>query len=209
MKLIGLTGGVACGKTTVSSQFEALGVPVIDADLLAREVVEPGERGHRQVVEHFGKSILDESGAIDRRQLRQIVFSDQTERKWLESVVHPLVKERIQKRLAGIDAEYAVIVVPLLVESDMLDWFDRILVIDTEPQTQLNRLTARDAIDSALAERMMAAQTDRQKRLSCGDDILYNNSDLNHVALEVSRLHRRYSGCAVDDQKQGKVNDNL
>lgn len=192
MKWIGLTGGIACGKSVISREFERLGVPVIDTDILAREVVEPGEDGYKAVVSHFGTAILDANGAIDRSALRKIVFANAEERVWLESLLHPLVKSRVRQLAAQLDAPYLVVVVPLLVESAMVDWFDRIVVVDTEPEAQLKRIIERDNIERKLAEKMVAAQIDRQKRLSYADDILYNNAGIEQLVQEVERLHSQY-----------------
>src|SRR5690606_20981910 len=167
MLTIGLTGGIASGKSTVAELFAALGVPVIDTDVIAREVVEPGEPGLAAIRDAFGAEVLTPDGRLDRRRLREIVFADAAKRRRLESILHPLIRERTLARLAAVrNAPYAIVVVPLLVETDFGKLVDRVLVVDVPVDAQLERLASRDGIDRAAAEAMVAAQASRETRLA-------------------------------------------
>lgn len=208
MLTIGLTGGIASGKSTVAKLFEALGVPVIDTDAIAREVVEPGEPGLDAVRDAFGAEILTPDGRLDRRKLREIVFADEAKRRRLESILHPLIRQRTLARLAALrDVPYAIVVVPLLVETNFGALVDRVLVVDVPVEAQLERLTARDGIDRAAAEAMIAAQASREARLARADDVIDNSGDLAATREEVERLHRRYVEIATvcrDDSRRAE-----
>lgn len=193
MLTIGLTGGIASGKSTVAELFAALGVPVIDTDVIAREVVEPGEPGLDAVRAAFGPKVLTSEGRLDRRRLREIVFADAAKRRRLESILHPLIRQRTLARLEAVrDAPYAIVVVPLLVETNFGELVDRVLVVDVPVDTQLERLVARDGIDRSAAEAMVAAQTSRETRLAHADDVIDNAGDLAAARAQVERLHARY-----------------
>lgn len=193
MLTIGLTGGIASGKSTVAELFAALGVPVIDTDVIAREVVEPGEPGLAAIRDAFGAEVLTPDGRLDRRRLREIVFADAAKRRRLESILHPLIRERTLARLAAVrNAPYAIVVVPLLVETDFGKLVDRVLVVDVPVDAQLERLASRDGIDRAAAEAMVAAQASRETRLAHADDVIDNAGDLAATRAQVERLHARY-----------------
>jgi dephospho-CoA kinase len=189
---IGLTGGIACGKTTVANQFAALGVPVVDTDLLAREVVAPGSPLLAQVAAHFGAAVLSPDGSLDRRELRTRVFAQPAERLWLEQLTHPAIRALTDERSAAAGGPYVIVAIPLLVETGAASRFDRVLVVDCEPEVQLARLTARDGStrDEALA--MLAAQAPRAARLAIANDIIQNNGDIAHLRDQVEKLHRQY-----------------
>ena len=192
MLKIGLTGGVASGKSTVAGLFEALGAPLIDTDVLAREVVEPGEPGLAAVRDEFGPAVLTERGELDRRKLRSIVFADDGKRRRLESILHPLIRERLLAKLERLDAPYVIIAVPLLIETDFAKLVDRILVVDAPVEVQLARLMARDGSTRAEAQAIIDAQVDRETRLARADDIIDNSGDLASTRAQVEALHRRY-----------------
>jgi len=192
MLKIGLTGGVASGKSTVAELFEALGAPLIDTDVLAREVVEPGEPGLAAVRDEFGPAVLTERGELDRRKLRSIVFADDEKRRRLESILHPLIRERLLAKLERLDAPYVIIAVPLLIETDFAKLVDRILVVDAPVEVQLARLMARDGSTRAEAQAIIDAQVDRETRLARADDIIDNSGDLASTRAQVEALHRRY-----------------
>ena len=191
---VALSGGIASGKTLVSDTFASLGVPVIDTDLLAREVVETGTDGLHQVVRRFGDSVLDENGALDRRQLRQIIFSDDTARKDLEAIIHPLIREQCeikmnQHKTAGVS--YCVVVIPLLVETGQHENYDHSIIVDVLPEVQLERLMKRDNSSLEQAKKIIASQASREQRLAVADDLILNCSTKEAVEQQVNKLHER------------------
>lgn len=194
---VGLTGGIASGKTTVSDIFSLLGVPVIDTDIIAREVVAPGTPGLEQVVAAFGTQVIDSHGQLDRRVLRDIVFADPERRVALERILHPLIRSRTARLLATLDADYVILVVPLLIEAGMREWVDRVLVVDVGRETQIQRLCLRDGIAPEQAEAIMRCQLAREHRLSHADDIIANDSDklepLRRAVLELDQHYRTLS----------------
>lgn len=191
-RVVGLTGGIASGKSAVSALFAGLGVPVIDTDLLAREVVAPGQPALAELVAHFGPEILDASGALDRRQLRERVFAEPQQRKALEAVLHPRIRALAQTRLAALTDPYGLLVVPLLVEAGVYPFIERVLVVDVAPEVQLARLCARDGVDRKLAQAMLDAQASRAQRLARADDVIHNDAGLDALPEQVARLHQRY-----------------
>lgn len=190
--VIGITGGIGSGKTTVADLFAALGVPVIDADELARQVVMPGQAAYEAIVEQFGNAILMESGELDRRRLREHAFSDPTVRIRLEEIVHPRVYDEVEKQLEKLETPYAIVVVPLLIESGGQQLVDRVLVVDTSQETQIERTTRRDGTTRETIKKMMAAQLERGARLSKADDVIENDSTVQALEDTVAKLHRRY-----------------
>ena len=205
MLVIGLTGGIASGKTTVSDRFAALGVPVIDTDRIAREVVAPGTDGLHRLVQAFGSGVLLADGQLDRGALRQRVFSDPAERSRLEGILHPLIRETALARLAALDAPYAIVVVPLLLETDFHTLVQRILVVDAEEHLQSRRLQERDGCSAEEAGRILAAQASRRRRRQAANDILCNNDDLDALDRQIRELHRRYLTLAA--AADGSVDD--
>lgn len=189
---IGLTGGIASGKSTVADLFAAKGVPVIDTDVIAREVVEPGRPALAEIAREFGPDILDEEGRLNRRRLRDVVFRDDKRRETLEAILHPRIREETEAQAAAAGGAYQLIVVPLLVESPMQATMDRILVVDVSEDTQLERLLQRDAESEVQARRMIAAQASREDRLRIADDVLDNDGTVDATADQVDRLHRKY-----------------
>ncbi|MEL0082818.1 MAG: dephospho-CoA kinase [Gammaproteobacteria bacterium] len=190
--IIGLTGGIACGKTTASDFFADKGVEIVDADLVAREVVEPGQPGLTQVVDAFGESILQDDGALDRQKMRDIVFADEHKRKLLESILHPLIRQRLKQQLAQAQGAYVIFSVPLLVESGMNQLADRVLVIDVSDEAQLLRLIERDGASRQQAEAIIAAQISRDLRNDAADDIIDNSGSLEHFLKQLESCHQRY-----------------
>lgn len=189
---IGLTGGIASGKSLVAARFAALGVPVIDADRVARELVEPNQPAYRAILDEFGASVLAPNRSLDRRHLRSLVFSDPDRRRRLEAILHPLVYRRMESRAREVLAPYLVLVVPLLVETGYSGFCDRTLVVDAPPELQLRRLLQRDAIDEAQARAMIAAQADRETRRVAADDLIDNSGDIDHLLAQTDRFHRIY-----------------
>jgi dephospho-CoA kinase len=197
--VVGLTGGIASGKSEVARRFQALGVEVIDADLAARDVVSVGSEGLAEVVAAFGPGVLDAAGALDRAAMRRRAFDDPGVRTRLEAIVHPRVRALLEAGCASVTGDYVIAAIPLLAEGggrEHYPWLDRILVIDVAPGIQLTRLLQRDGIDAALAQRMVAAQASRERRLAIADDVIVNNGSLEALATHVEALDRRYRALA-------------
>ncbi len=188
---LGLTGGIACGKSTVANLFAALGVSIVDTDLLAREVVAPGSPLLGEIAEHFGP-VLQKDGSLDRAALRERVFENPAERQWLEQLTHPAIRTLTDARCEAATGPYVMVAIPLLVETRGADRFDRVLVVDCEPELQLARLQARDGMTREQAQRMLAAQVTREQRLAVADDVILNNGDIANLRDQVEKLHRQY-----------------
>lgn len=193
---VGLTGGIASGKTTVANLFAALGVPIIDTDVLAREVLAPGGSLLTEVIAHFGPSIVSADGKLDRRALRARVFSDPAERRWLEERTHPAIRALTDARCDSAAGPYSMVAIPLLVETGGAARFDRVLVVDVDPAIQLARLQARDGVTSRQATDALASQVSRAARLAVADDVIHNDSDVSALRDQVEKLHRRYVDAA-------------
>jgi len=192
--LVALTGGVASGKTSVSDRLAEKGVPVIDTDLIARQVVEPGSQGLTEIVDTFGPGVLDEAGALDRRALRERVFTCPAQREKLEAILHPLIAREADRRIARhTEADYVILVVPLLIESGLFQDADRIVVVDVPESVQIQRLLDRDGVDRNQAEAMLAAQAKRSERLAVADDVIDNSGSFNALIQATDELHKRLS----------------
>ncbi len=189
---IGLTGGIASGKSTVARRFTELGIPVIDADESSRVVVAPGQPGLERVVQRFGSGVLSAEGELDRRALRNLIFTDPDKRRDLEAILHPLIRADMERRAAEAVGPYLVMAIPLLVESAARDRVDRILVVDADEAAQLERLTARDSVSLDQARAILAAQASRENRLKAADDVLVNSGTVAQLREAVDRLHQRY-----------------
>ena len=196
--IVGLTGGVASGKSEVTRRFQALGVAVVDADLAAREVVEPGQPALARIAERFGAGMLLADGRLDRRQLRERVFADAQARRDLEAITHPAIRARVKAQAQAAPGPYAVVAVPLLAEAGRAayPWMARVLVVDAPESLQHDRLMRRDGVDEALAARMIAAQASRTVRLAIADDVILNDGDPAHLDTAVAALHARYLAAA-------------
>jgi len=193
---IGLTGGIASGKSTVASLFAALGVPIIDTDLLSREVVAPGSALLRQITDHFSMQVQSSDGTLNRQELRKRIFEDPEQRKWLEALLHPAIRELTDARSEAATGPYVIVAIPLLVETDGAARFDRVLVVDCDPDLQLARLMARDGARREDAVRMLAAQAPRAARLAVADDVIHNDGDLASLRDQVAKLHAEYVAAA-------------
>ncbi|MBY6208278.1 MULTISPECIES: dephospho-CoA kinase [Halomonas] len=197
--IIGLTGGIASGKSTVARLFGELGVRWVDADDIAREVVAPGEPALKAIVDRYGDTILNREGRLDRSALRDIVFANEKERRWLEATTHPRIRERLTTRLALLqqqDSPYVLLVSPLLFESGQADMVQRKLVVDVAEDVQMERAMARDKIDADQAKAILGSQMPREKRLSLADDVLVNEGDLSALVDAVKALDGRYRAMA-------------
>jgi dephospho-CoA kinase len=189
---VGLTGGIASGKSAVASEFARLGVPIIDSDELAREVVQPGQPALRAIVERFGEQALDAHGQLDRARMRTRIFANPAEKQTLEAILHPAIRAAQQAHSAKAVGPYQIHVIPLLVETGGKKYYDRVLVVDCAAETQLARLLSRDGISRQLAEQMLAAQATRAQRLNEADDVLDNNDLIENLPEKVAILHHRY-----------------
>lgn len=196
--IIGLTGGVASGKSEVERRFATLGIGVADADIASRQALAAGSEGLAEVIAAFGGDVLDDDGQLDRPAMRRRIFSDETARRRLESIVHPRVRISLLEQCRAATSAYAIASIPLLTESgrDAYPWLDRILVIDVPVAVQRDRLLVRDGIEEALAERIIASQASRQQRLAIADEIIVNDGPLDALDAHVARLHRHYLALA-------------
>ncbi|MCO6551473.1 MAG: dephospho-CoA kinase [Gilliamella sp.] len=191
--VVALSGGIASGKSTIADLFGRLGVPIIDADIIARQVVQIGSYAFNQIVKHFSQEILLTNGELDRSQLREIIFNNDHERLWLNDLLHPIIKQETQKQIAmQKSTTYLIWVVPLLIENNLHTLADRVLIIDTPVSLQLARLVKRDNISESLAEKMILSQVSLKKRLSYADDIIVNDGNLSSLTTQVNLLHQQY-----------------
>jgi len=197
MLRIGLTGGIGSGKSSVAALLTTRGVPVIDTDEIAHRLTEPGRPEFDEIVRVFGQNILDPSHKIDRNKLRERVFGNSDERRQLEAILHPRIREVVREKLQELHAPYCVIVVPLLFESGFLDLVDRVLVADVSESAQVQRTAARSGLTEAEIRKIMATQVNRAQRLQRADDVIDNNGDRRHLQKEVERLHQWYLSLAA------------
>lgn len=189
---VGLTGGIASGKSVVAAMFGELGVPVIDTDVIAREVVAPGQPALDEIRARFGDAMIAADGSLDRGAMRAAIFADDDARRDLEALLHPRIGAETRRQADAAEGAYQLIVVPLLVGSPLADYVDRVLVVDCEEETQIDRLLARDAETREQARRILAAQASREQRLAIADDVINNDHSLAHVRDQVEDLDRDY-----------------
>ena len=192
MLKIGLTGGIGSGKSTVAKLFAELGSPQIDADQIAHELVDPGKATLLTLEKAFGKEIITASGALDRKKLKGLIFSNPEKKKQLESIMHPLIYAEIQKKIDHLKNKYVIISIPLLLETKMTDFVDRVLVVDCPVALQISRVKTRDTLDSAFIEEIIFTQVTREQRLSAADDIIDNTYSTQQLAAQVKKLHNSY-----------------
>lgn len=202
---VGLTGGIASGKSTVADLFAELGVPIIDTDVIARQIVQPGEPALHEIRDQFGDAIIDESGDLNRIAMRKLVFADENRRRRLEAILHPRIGAETRRQSDVAIGPYQVIVVPLLVGSPLLQFVDRVLVVDCSEATQISRLLARDSETVEQARKILSAQASRQERLAIADDVLVNESDLEECRKRVKDLHEAYRLLAAASNPPGRV----
>lgn len=190
--IIGLTGGIGSGKSTVGAMFGELGVPVLDADQVARELVCPGCPALQRIAEEFGPGLLDSSGGLDRAALRRLVFADPARRQALEAILHPLIGARVEEWVSRVSASYCVLLIPLLLESGWTDKVDRVAVVDMPETLQIRRTMERDGLTAGDVEAIMRAQVSREQRLGRAHDVITNDRDMSHLRDQVEKLHRLY-----------------
>lgn len=202
MLAIGLTGGIGSGKTLVSDYFAELGAPVIDTDIIARELVAPGQPALSEIAATFGKEILNPQGSLDRRALRQLIFDQPDKRKQLEMIIHPRIRDEVKNRLNMIKAPWSIIVIPLLLESKQQDLVQRILLVDAPAELQVSRTVMRDNVGADDVEKIIASQTTRQSRLDAADDIIVNDGSLDQLRQQVEKMYQFYNQLADSCQSR-------
>jgi len=190
--VVGVTGGIGCGKSTICRGFEALGAPVVDTDEVSREVVAPGSAGLEAIEARFGHDILQADGTLDRRRLRSIVFANEADRQWLEALLHPLIRARTDEHVRAAAYPYCLVCIPLLVERGGGNRVDRVLVIDCPPAVQIERVMARDKLTAPEVEAIMRTQAPRAGRLAAADDVIENIGDVETLQPAIRALHQRY-----------------
>lgn len=205
MLIVGLTGGIGAGKSTVADLFRTRGVPVLDADAIARELVDKDKPALARLVAAFGREILDDNGALKRAKLRALVFSDAARRKQLEALLHPLIREEMQARLKQLKAPYCIVCIPLLVETGQTASVQRVLVIDAPDELRRRRVVARDGLSETEFNAILAAQAGREERLAAADDVIVNDGGHDALKQRVDELHRHYSQLASTVFAPGKV----
>lgn len=192
MLVIGLTGGIGSGKSVVTDCFMQLGIPIIDADVVARDITKPDSSAVKLIAAHFGPDILQPDGSLNRSTLRQHIFNDPDQRQWLEELLHPLIMQDIQRQISTMKGPYCIAVIPLLIEIDYHHVVNRVLVVDAPEETQLQRTIARDNITRETALKMLHAQAKRDDRLAKADDIIHNDGRIEELMPQVQRLHEKY-----------------
>jgi dephospho-CoA kinase len=198
---VALTGGIASGKSTVGNLFAKRGVPVIDTDLIARQVVEPGQPTLAQIVAAFGSEVLDSGGHLDRRRMRERIFSDPAAKKRLESIVHPAIRAEMERQSKAAGGKYQILMIPLLAEGGRRDHVDRVLLVDAPEETQIQRLMLRDAVSREQAEASLNAQASRAQRLAMADDVIRNIGRESELDERVAQLHELYLRIAAGEDE--------
>ncbi|MEI9697246.1 dephospho-CoA kinase [Moellerella wisconsensis] len=200
--IVALTGGIGSGKTTIANAFAALGVPIVDADIISRQVVEAGSPALAAIAAHFGQDILLPDSTLNRPLLRHKIFSDPQQKAWLNALLHPLIQQETQRQLKNTDALYLLWVVPLLIENNISHLADRVLVVDVTPEEQIQRTITRDNITRQHVERIIAAQASRAERLSLADDIISNHDGEHQQQNDIVKLHQKYQQLAKQAQQE-------
>ncbi|MGG4607864.1 dephospho-CoA kinase [Providencia sp. Me31A] len=190
--IVALTGGIGSGKTTVANEFAKLGVPLVDADVIARQVVEPNTTAFKAIKSHFGEEIILPTGSLDRKKLREVIFSNPDEKKWLNALLHPLIQQETQKQLQQLKYPYVLWVVPLLIENNIQHLANRVLVVDVTRKEQIERTLKRDNTNLKQITNILNAQVNRETRLSYADDIITNHTNDINLAHKVAMLHNQY-----------------
>ena len=192
MFIVGLTGGIGSGKSTVADAFNALGVDIIDADIIARDVVKPGQQAYEKIKNHFGASILNEDQTLNRKALRERVFKNQQDKQWLEQCLHPIIRNEIKRQCYASTTPYCIAVIPLLIESGRYEYINRICVVDATPKLQMQRAMQRDAQTQEQIEAIIASQATREQRLEKADDVIDNTGSLTSLTQQVQHMHHFY-----------------
>ena len=205
--IVALTGGIGSGKSTVANAFAKLGATIVDADIIARRVVEPGSDALKAIQDRFGNDVLLPDGSLNRPLLRQRIFSSRPDKEWLNRLLHPLIQQETQREIAGADGPYVLWVVPLLIENHLQNRANRVLVVDVDTETQIARTLKRDGISRSQIDNILAAQASREQRLACADDIINNNGQPEDITARVAELHQRYLGLAASAIRQDQSHE--
>lgn len=192
MLVIGLTGGLASGKSTVANLFAQKNINIIDTDIIAREVVEPGQSAYEKIVKHFGQDVVQDDKQLNRKKLRELVFHNTEQKHWLEKLLHPLIREQVYLQIQTTKSAYCIVVIPLLIENYPFPYVNRILVIDAPMQMQIERVIQRDNISKELAEKIINQQINPMERLKYADDVIHNDGELESLKNQVELLHKKY-----------------
>ncbi|MAO68636.1 MULTISPECIES: dephospho-CoA kinase [Idiomarina] len=199
--VVGVTGGIGSGKSAATAEFEKLGITIVDADVVARQVVMPGTPCLQAIAEHFGNQLLTEGGELNRKALRQRVFSNPQEKEWLNKLLHPAIREEIISQLEQADSPYVILSAPLLLENGLEKYCQRVLVIDVPESLQISRTIQRDDSPKKEVEAIMKAQLSRSERLNKANDVLNNDGSLEQLEQQVLQLHQRYLAATVAQEK--------
>ncbi|MCW8910952.1 MAG: dephospho-CoA kinase [Gammaproteobacteria bacterium] len=199
MLVIGLTGGIGSGKSTVTRLFEKRNIPVIDTDVIARELVKPGEEALKEITKAFGDSVIKENGELDRQALAKICFQNENARKKLETILHPRIRKAMNEQIHNVSAPYVIAVIPLLFETGQTDQVDHILVVDCPEEIQIQRIKQRDNRDEQQIQEIIAAQSSRQTRLNMADDVIENQGDISDLDAKIGELHQKFLLMSQDE----------
>ncbi|MFM2588847.1 dephospho-CoA kinase [Vibrio sp. TBV020] len=191
--VIGLTGGIASGKTTIANLFnQEFGIEIVDADVVARQVVEPGTKGLNAITEHFGLQVIHDDGTLDRSAVREIIFSQPEEKEWLNQLLHPMIRSQMLSELGKVTSDYALLVIPLMVENNLQALADKILVVDVDEETQIQRTVERDNVEASQARAILASQASREQRLAIADYVIKNNAKNQKLLPQITELHQKF-----------------
>jgi dephospho-CoA kinase len=193
MLVVGLTGGIGSGKSTVANMFAALSVPVIDADVISREITQPGKPAFNSIIRHFGERLILADGKLNRSQLRDIIFEDTKQRLWLEHLTHPLIRDEMGRQIKSFTAPYCIAVIPLLLEVEFYTFINRILVVDAPEQKQIERVLSRDNSRKEQVKAILNAQANRHDRLARAHDIINNDGNIADLEIQVKNLNEKYT----------------
>lgn len=191
--VIGLTGGIASGKTTVANLFhQEFGIEIVDADIVAREVVEPDSPGLKAIEKHFGQQVIQQDGTLDRAQLRKIIFSQPEQKEWINQLLHPMIRAQMLEQLSKVKSDYALLVIPLMVENNLQTLADKVLVVDVAEETQLQRTIERDNVDHTQVQAILSSQASREQRLAIADYVIKNNAENQKLLPQITELHQKF-----------------
>lgn len=191
--VIGLTGGIASGKTTVANLFrDQFSIDIVDADVVAREVVEPNSEGLTHIAQRYGQNILLQDGSLNRSALREIIFANKEEKQWLDALLHPMIRNELKRQLKQVTSDYALLVIPLMVENNLQQLADRVLVVDVEEEIQIERTMNRDDVSRQQVQSILQSQASRKQRLAIADDVIKNHSQNQQLLPQITELHKKY-----------------
>ncbi|KJY83615.1 dephospho-CoA kinase [Vibrio galatheae] len=191
--VVGVTGGIASGKTTVANLFQQeFGIEIVDADVVARQVVEPNSVGLKSIEGYFGHSVIQPDGTLDRAKLREIIFSQPEHKAWLNNLLHPMIRQRMLDELGEVKSEYALLVIPLMVENNLQSLADKVLVVDVDEQTQIQRTVERDAVDATQVKAILSSQATREQRLAIADYVIKNDTENQKLLPQITELHKKF-----------------